>query len=886
MAKEPPSVIIDRSLSRDNVQYIALNYSDINSRIKNNENHVDLPLVSVLIPTYNRPDYFERALQSAIQQTYQNIEIVIGDDSTDNETELLVKNNYLPYYNNIRYIKNETNLGQFDNDLKLFELAQGEFVNFLMDDDVFHPEKVEKMMEYYLNDQNEEITLVTSHRRFINEKDELLKEEGVTQKVFDQDTVMDGKEFGNMLLKYNFNFVGEPTTVLFRKKDLDEPFGTFAGRRYGCNVDSATWLTLLAKGKGVYISETLSYFRIHNGQQLQSDKMKFLGANDYANSVLLARKKGFLQENIDYLTALNNSMNYLDSVTKVLNNDFYKQELTNTYNYLHDECLELEIPKYNKQDTSYPLVSILIPSYNRPKMLEEALISALNQSYQNIEIIISDDSTTDEVQKVVEKYLNKYSNLHYYKNEIPLVEDNYDQCFNLANGEYINFLNDDDLFHPNKIEIMMNYIQGKEGITLVTSHRQVIDEEGEYLPDIGATTKISNEVTIINGRDFGNLLLKNQINIIGEPSSVLFRKEDLIECFGYIGGKRLSFINDITTWIALLQKGNAVYIPESLSYFRIHSNQAQQNLKYLFTNIYQWSFLINYSRKLGFLSLERDYKNALNKLLTVGTDIFNKYISEGNTSILNEKQLLDALAFIISEIIQGTDKYYCNLCHERFNEFLPLPDIYVIEKFEFENNNVKTALCPNCYSMDRERAFKLFIEEETDIKEQKTKVLHIAPEKNIRNWLISLKNIDYTCGDLFPSDRNMEKIDITNIQYNDNSFEFIICSHVLEHVPDDSKAMKELCRILKQGGKGILQVPIALNLDETYEDDRIISPEDRLLNFGQEDHVRVYAKDYIQKLENAGFIVCQYNFAEKNGVAEAEKYGLTLSDIVYIVSKE
>ncbi|MED3574367.1 glycosyltransferase family 2 protein, partial [Cytobacillus praedii] len=100
----------------------------MNSRL-NVEWKSDLPLVSILIPTYNRPDYFELALKSALEQTYENIEIIIGDDSTNNLTESLVKDKYLPFYNNIRYIRNETNLGQFDNDLKLMELSSGEYIN-------------------------------------------------------------------------------------------------------------------------------------------------------------------------------------------------------------------------------------------------------------------------------------------------------------------------------------------------------------------------------------------------------------------------------------------------------------------------------------------------------------------------------------------------------------------------------------------------------------------------------------------------------------------------------------------------------------------------------------------------------------------------------------
>lgn len=345
LIKEQPFVILDRKLNNERSSKLPLDIKKINSRL-NVEWKSDLPLVSILIPTYNRPKYFELALKSALEQTYENIEIVIGDDSTNNLTESLVKDKYLPYYNNIRYIRNKTNLGQFDNDLKLMELSRGEYINFLMDDDLFHPEKIEKMMDYFINDKEGEIVLVTSHRTLINETGDPYKDGGVTQKVFKEDTIMDGIEFGNILLKFNFNFIGEPTTVLFRKKDLTEPFGTFAGRKYGCIVDSATWLTLLSKGKGVYISDTLSFFRIHGNQQLQTEKMKILGATDYAYQVVSAKNIGFLENEEDYRFALVNSLNYARKIAE--NKDSAIEQLNELINIIRYNEQELNVLEENK----------------------------------------------------------------------------------------------------------------------------------------------------------------------------------------------------------------------------------------------------------------------------------------------------------------------------------------------------------------------------------------------------------------------------------------------------------------------------------------------------------------------------------------------------------
>ncbi|GJM82111.1 hypothetical protein HMSSN139_46070 [Paenibacillus sp. HMSSN-139] len=211
------------------------------------------PKVSVLIPTYNRPYYFEQALQSVLTQTYKHIEIIVCDDSTNEETLKLVED-YTRIYPNIVYRKNPENLGQFKNDLQCMELSSGEFINFLMDDDLFHPQKIEKMMAYYLQDTKNEVNLITSHRHLIDAEGTILHNRKVTKRAFEQDTLLGGVEFADFALKYNWNFIGEPTTVLF-EKCIKQSLWNFLRervrmqRRYGNLVD------LAIRGKG-YI-----YFR-------------------------------------------------------------------------------------------------------------------------------------------------------------------------------------------------------------------------------------------------------------------------------------------------------------------------------------------------------------------------------------------------------------------------------------------------------------------------------------------------------------------------------------------------------------------------------------------------------------------------------------------------
>jgi glycosyltransferase involved in cell wall biosynthesis len=263
------------------------------------ENEEMLPKVSILITTYNRPYYFELALQSSLNQTYKNIEIIICDNSENNETKKTVGKYIEESDKIIRYFKNSNNIGPQKNKQNCYDLATGEYINYLMDDDLFHPQKIEKMMPYFINNKN--ITLVTSHRQKIDEKGLFLPP---LKKLYEEDVIIDGIELGDFMLKNKLNCIGQPTTVLFRKNDLEEPFGVFVGKQAWNNVDVASWLNLLAKGKAVYIPETLSYLRIHKGQLSNDLNSTVKNIGDWINHVLDSQSKGFLKNESDYIQAI------------------------------------------------------------------------------------------------------------------------------------------------------------------------------------------------------------------------------------------------------------------------------------------------------------------------------------------------------------------------------------------------------------------------------------------------------------------------------------------------------------------------------------------------------------------------------------------------------
>jgi ubiquinone/menaquinone biosynthesis C-methylase UbiE len=144
--------------------------------------------------------------------------------------------------------------------------------------------------------------------------------------------------------------------------------------------------------------------------------------------------------------------------------------------------------------------------------------------------------------------------------------------------------------------------------------------------------------------------------------------------------------------------------------------------------------------------------------------------------------------------------------------------------------------------------------------------------------------INYVSGDLNPlvADR---KIDITDISFENDYFDFIICNHVLEHIQDDRKAMNELFRVLKPSGEAVLQVPISKYNKKTFEDVTIIDPEGREKYFGQKDHVRIYGKDYKERLESVGFKVELYDIKNELNIKNIRKYGFNKDEILYISKK-
>lgn len=230
---------------------------------------------------------------------------------------------------------------------------------------------------------------------------------------------------------------------------------------------------------------------------------------------------------------------------------------------------------------------------------------------------------------------------------------------------------------------------------------------------------------------------------------------------------------------------------------------------------------------------------------------------------------------LLSLLLKGTT-YTDPIDNKSFRLFLP----YGYGK---QRNNV---LSPSTLSLERHRLLWLYLKNNTDFFTSKTikKVLHFAPEQAFYHIFKNQSNIQYTTTDLFSPLADI-KADICNLPFEDNQYDIIFCNHVLEHIPDDIKAMQELFRVLKPGGMAIIQIPQDLSRTTTFSDDSITNQKERTQIFGQYDHVRIYGRDYFDKLRAVGFTVIEEDYTTKIAPELVEKYCLAKGEIIPICFK-
>jgi len=251
------------------------------------------------------------------------------------------------------------------------------------------------------------------------------------------------------------------------------------------------------------------------------------------------------------------------------------------------------------------------------------------------------------------------------------------------------------------------------------------------------------------------------------------------------------------------------------------------------------------------------------------------------------------LKSVLKSVYYFGTRYKCTYCGSMLRKFNPiglnlpiLKEMQIVGGYRREEGR-----CPICRTSDRERLLYKYVFKSGKINLKGIRVLHVAPEKNIETVfrkLVATNKIEYYSGDKFPdvyNYHNVPELDITATNFSDNYFDLLLCNHVLEHIPNDIDAMKEIFRILKPGGKAILQVPVSKVLEKTYEDFSITEPTEREEKFGQYDHVRIYGQDYTDRLASSGFKVILENPVNMFGDKVIDKEGINKEEIIFVAQK-
>lgn len=261
----------------------------------------------------------------------------------------------------------------------------------------------------------------------------------------------------------------------------------------------------------------------------------------------------------------------------------------------------MNLSKKHRDDkhNEYPLVSIIIPTYCRPHYFEQALRSALGQTYPNIEIFITDNSPDERTANLIYAKYSTDKRIHYeHHPELKSAEENWlvARKYDNPQAEYVQWLMDDDILLPHKLMTMVKCYQENPSVSLVTSYRSMINGNGDPLPDQLINRSIVDGDALLSGKEVGKAILTKMFNFIGEPTTALIKKEYLHNGdLGWTGAEGDFLISDWPTWLNLCEHGDVIYLRQPGSLWRIHDNNQQRSMDVCFQGLICWSILIQHA---------------------------------------------------------------------------------------------------------------------------------------------------------------------------------------------------------------------------------------------------------------------------------------------------
>ncbi len=567
-------------------------------------------------------------------------------------------------------------------------------------------------------------------------------------------------------------------------------------------------------------------------------------------------------------------------------------------------------------DSSELLVSICSTTYNHETFIEKALDGFLMQETSfPFEIIVRDDCSTDRTAQIIKQYAKKYPRIiktifekkNMYSNGMrrPMKV-----AHKKAMGKYIATCEGDDFWTDIfKLQKQIDFLECNPQYSISYHDVNIIDKEGlitsktysSEIKDYSSDEMLTGDALILTStavyRNIGLCLFPrifdNVANgdmtiwhMLGKYGKGKFQSEINNSCYRiHTGGiwssiKKEERITRTMDTLYLIKKN--ISPSEKQQIFRVNTKLQELHSQILLSSLKETNYdilLRNFYiivKSIKYKSISILEINIHYLFLIIIRTIKNMF------SVLNIKKLP-------LKINKLGSRRTCNICNNSFSNFIPYRDgskqSGFIKDLRIIGSDIENFSCPYCFSHDRERHLFMYINNLSMWDNLKNKTLHFAPETQLSKKIKSLSPIEYIKADLYPTEDDIKIIDITNIDYPNNYFDFLICNHVLEHIKEIKKALNEIHRVLNIGGLAILQTPYSSILHNSFTDENINTNSMRRTYYGQEDHVRVFGSDFFTLLEEAGFQLNIKTHKKHLTNIDAQKYGMNEAEDLILVEK-
>ncbi|MDR1728241.1 MAG: glycosyltransferase [Acidobacteriota bacterium] len=540
--------------------------------------------------------------------------------------------------------------------------------------------------------------------------------------------------------------------------------------------------------------------------------------------------------------------------------------------------------------TEKPLVSVICATYNQVSYIRQTLDGFVcQQTTFPFEVIVHDDASTDGTTTVVKRYEKKFPALikpvyqpkNIYQNDKKAFNEFYFSiCSAPERGKYIAFCEGDDYWiDPLKLQKQVDFLESHPDYSICYTHTAIFhQQENGFAPGGGLRPNLP-ETSDIYHLAKGNFILTASVMLRNSPRLWKTLSDN-------IGNNA---VGDYMIWMLAAREGKIGKLDDVTAVYRVHAGGEWSGA----TQTRQWQRMLDLLEGMIGIFHDDDPKVAA----TLGGQFFSTAVKLG-AALANEGRINDSLA-CFSRAAQHPPQRHCPVCDADVFAFDPLPAYY--EAMQSRNGymfagkaaemcNARDYSCPRCGAADRERLYAMFFRDIfATLQEKKAtgpfEFLEIAPNAAFARFVKSFPFVNYRSMDRFMAEVD-DHFDICDMGgYGDGRFHFIVCSHVLEHIPDDRQALRELHRILNPVGMALIVVPIILELAEDYEDPSKTTAEERWRHFGQNDHVRCYSKNgFVEKLQTAGFTVQQLGVGHF-GEERFAKAGIEPQSVLYVVER-